>query len=101
MIDDRQERIRQRAYAIWENEGRPEGSHRQHWDQASAEIDLEDSRRGQQPREAAAGATSPATSGAPLQAETPLHDPFAKRRSNSPRQAGPTPRANDKPVAGS
>ncbi|TGQ34663.1 MULTISPECIES: DUF2934 domain-containing protein [unclassified Mesorhizobium] len=41
MTDDRQERIRQRAHAIWERAGRPEGSHQQHWDQATAEIDSE------------------------------------------------------------
>ncbi|MET3524273.1 DUF2934 domain-containing protein [Mesorhizobium sp. M4B.F.Ca.ET.017.02.2.1] len=41
MTDDRQERIRQRAHAIWEKAGRPEGADIQHWDQATAEIDGE------------------------------------------------------------
>ncbi|ESX61091.1 hypothetical protein X759_35440 [Mesorhizobium sp. LSHC420B00] len=40
-MTDRQERIRQRAHAIWEQAGRPDGSHQQHWDQATAEIDAE------------------------------------------------------------
>ena len=44
MTDDRQERIRQRAHAIWEKAGRPQGSHQQHWDQATAEIDGEDAK---------------------------------------------------------
>ncbi|CAH2407612.1 DUF2934 domain-containing protein [Mesorhizobium ventifaucium] len=44
MTDDRQERIRRRAHAIWEQAGRPEGAHQQHWDQATAEIDGEESR---------------------------------------------------------
>ncbi|RWD39252.1 DUF2934 domain-containing protein [Mesorhizobium sp.] len=44
MTDDRQERIRQRAHAIWEQAGRPDGAHQQHWDQATAEIDGEESR---------------------------------------------------------
>ncbi|RWP96472.1 DUF2934 domain-containing protein [Mesorhizobium sp.] len=39
MTDDRQERIRRRAHAIWEQAGRPDGVHQQHWDQAAAEID--------------------------------------------------------------
>ena len=39
MTDDRHERIRQRAHAIWEKAGQPEGAHQQHWDQATAEID--------------------------------------------------------------
>ena len=30
--------IRERAYAIWEREGRPEGRERQHWEQAAREI---------------------------------------------------------------
>ncbi|AZO08715.1 MULTISPECIES: DUF2934 domain-containing protein [unclassified Mesorhizobium] len=41
MTDDRQERIRRRAHEIWEQAGRPEGSHMEHWDQATAEIDGE------------------------------------------------------------
>ena len=39
MTDDRHERIRQRAHEIWEQAGRPEGAHMEHWDQATAEID--------------------------------------------------------------
>ena len=30
--------IRERAYAIWEREGRPEGRERQHWEQAAREV---------------------------------------------------------------
>ena len=30
--------IRERAYAIWEIEGRPEGRERQHWEQATREV---------------------------------------------------------------
>ncbi|RWO19552.1 MAG: DUF2934 domain-containing protein [Mesorhizobium sp.] len=44
MTDDRQERIRRRAHAIWERAGRPDGAHQQHWDEAAAEIDGEESR---------------------------------------------------------
>ncbi|WP_207478782.1 DUF2934 domain-containing protein [Arenibaculum pallidiluteum] len=36
-MDDREDRIRQRAYEIWEKEGRPEGRHDQHWSQAETE----------------------------------------------------------------
>lgn len=42
MTDDRQHRIRQRAHAIWESHGRPHGHDRDHWDQATREIDAED-----------------------------------------------------------
>jgi hypothetical protein len=40
---DWQERIRQRAQAIWEREGRPEGRHEDHWREAEKEIGAEDS----------------------------------------------------------
>jgi len=39
VTDDRQDRIRQRAHEIWEQAGRPEGAHQEHWEQATAEID--------------------------------------------------------------
>jgi hypothetical protein len=33
--------VRERAYAIWERMGRPEGAHEQHWSQAEAELEAE------------------------------------------------------------
>lgn len=38
MREDREDRLRQRAYAIWEAEGRPDGREHEHW--AQAECDL-------------------------------------------------------------
>jgi hypothetical protein len=38
MQDDREHRIRERAHALWEQAGRPEGRHDEHWRQASQEI---------------------------------------------------------------
>jgi Protein of unknown function (DUF2934) len=35
---DGEQAIRERAYAIWEEEGRPEGRHLDHWVRAEAEI---------------------------------------------------------------
>lgn len=35
-------RIRARALALWEREGRPEGRHLAHWEQATREIAEED-----------------------------------------------------------
>ena len=34
--------IRERAYEIWEREGRPDGQHENHWRQALAELALMD-----------------------------------------------------------
>ncbi|AZO55451.1 DUF2934 domain-containing protein [Mesorhizobium sp. M00.F.Ca.ET.151.01.1.1] len=42
MTDDRQERIRNRAHQIWQEEGQPAGHHERHWQQAAADIDRED-----------------------------------------------------------
>jgi hypothetical protein len=38
---DRQQRITERAFAIWEREGRPNGRAEDHWLQAEKEIDRE------------------------------------------------------------
>jgi hypothetical protein len=35
---DRNELIKQRAYAIWEREGRPHGKHEEHWRKAAEEM---------------------------------------------------------------
>ncbi|MER9626182.1 MULTISPECIES: DUF2934 domain-containing protein [unclassified Mesorhizobium] len=42
MDDDRHEKIRQRAYEIWMREGRPDGAHERHWQQAKQELGLDD-----------------------------------------------------------
>ena len=36
--NEREELIRRRAYAIWEQEGRPDGQHQRHWEQAAREM---------------------------------------------------------------
>ena len=36
---DRESRIRERAYALWEEAGRPEGEHDAHWTAAEREIE--------------------------------------------------------------
>jgi hypothetical protein len=37
-MSDREKDIRDRAHAIWEREGKPEGRHEEHWSQAEHEI---------------------------------------------------------------
>jgi hypothetical protein len=39
---DRHEKIQQRAYQIWEREGRPDGQHERHWRQAIDELDRDE-----------------------------------------------------------
>ncbi len=59
-----QERISQRAYALWENAGQPDGAHDEHWQQAFREIGMED---GTIMSDQAAAADMPVKEGAPHQ----------------------------------
>jgi hypothetical protein len=40
MTDSNEDTTRARAYRIWENAGKPEGSHESHWYQALKELGL-------------------------------------------------------------
>lgn len=51
MNGDQEEAIRNRAYQLWEADGRPDGKHESHWLQAARELGLAD------PLEQPAGAT--------------------------------------------
>ncbi|RVJ40003.1 DUF2934 domain-containing protein [Sinorhizobium meliloti] len=41
ITEDDEDRIRARAYEIWEREGRPDGGHERHWHQAEKELEEE------------------------------------------------------------
>ncbi|MBL3685257.1 DUF2934 domain-containing protein (plasmid) [Sinorhizobium meliloti] len=41
ITEDDEDRIRARAYEIWEREGRPDGGHERHWHQAQKELEEE------------------------------------------------------------
>jgi hypothetical protein len=43
MADDREEAVRRLAFAKWESEGKPEGQHERHWQEAEAAVPKEDS----------------------------------------------------------
>ena len=40
--EDREQRIRERAYSLWDGEGRPEGRADEFWERARALIEAED-----------------------------------------------------------
>jgi hypothetical protein len=44
MDEDHLQRIRARAHALWEQEGRPEGRSEEHWQRACQELAEEDER---------------------------------------------------------
>lgn len=43
---DREDRIKARAHAIWEDEGRPDARSSEHWERAEREIDQEAAQEG-------------------------------------------------------
>jgi hypothetical protein len=79
MPSEREERIRQRAYAIWEREGKPDGREAEHWEKAAAEIDAE-----RESTEAMTGAAETAEAGAP---PAPPETPPARRNRSTPKRA--------------
>lgn len=64
-MDDKSEAIRQRAYAIWKQEGRPPGRDYVHWHRAKEEITLAGDSRD--------AAFQMETEGATQALEAPLH----------------------------
>lgn len=87
MADDRQNRIRQRAHEIWEQEGRPDGAHERHWRQAENEMAAN-----AKPVKKPATARKPAASAKPAAAKVARPD-AAKAA------AAPKPKATAKPKA--
>jgi len=61
MIADREDLIRQRAYHLWDQDGRPAGMDQEYWYRAEREISLTDAERLSPPMEGpgAPGLTTP------------------------------------------
>ncbi len=78
MTDDKHERIRQRAHEIWEQAGRPEGAHMEHWEQAAAEIDAEKKQKAKSPKKAAVAKVAKAEKPAKAPAKAKATKPKAK-----------------------
>jgi Protein of unknown function (DUF2934) len=45
IMDDRENRIREIAYFMWEEEGRPDGQADRHWQSAKAIVESQDAER--------------------------------------------------------
>ena len=80
MTDDRHERIRQRAHEIWEQAGRPEGAHMDHWDQAAAEVDAASKPKAKSPKKAAADKPKAAKVEKPAKAPAKAKSPAKKAK---------------------
>ena len=60
MSDQHRNRVEQRAYELWEREGRPEGRHDHHWAEAERQIAAESGGVGIEQRKPAPGAAAAA-----------------------------------------
>jgi hypothetical protein len=86
MTSDSDTRIEERAYAIWEAEGRPHGRHDEHWHRAAQEIARESDEASSQP--APSGGSSQAGSVPGLRSH-PAASPQANgAKSGTPVEAG-------------
>jgi hypothetical protein len=99
MRSDREERIRQRAYQIWQSEGHGHGRQDDHWHQAEREIAAEDAagsgkapRRATGSRSASAGKSTAAKSVGAKPAEARA----ARSRSAAGEMRGDNPAAPKK-----
>ena len=120
-MTDKEDRVRQRAYEIWQRSGQQEGSALEHWLQASREIDAEDagpvvaenmiedtaSTAGpegaaslSEPSAGTETTPAPRTAGASTPGPDTSRSPVANRDRGGPRKASTTPRPTDKPIAG-
>jgi hypothetical protein len=68
---EREERIRQRAYRLWEEAGQPEGAAQDHWDRAAQDLDREDAKI---QRPGAPGEKPGVKTGSTPESETPSTD---------------------------
>ncbi len=86
------ERIKQRAYEIWESEGRPHGKDEEHWHLAAAEIRGETAVGGEAPTPRPARTRKTATK------EGPAAPP--KRPTRAKGEDAPAEKPAEKPTSG-
>jgi hypothetical protein len=57
--EEKEQRIRERAYQIWLDEGRPHGRDKEHWQQAEAQINAEEGEQQDRPKQSTQGGLPP------------------------------------------
>jgi hypothetical protein len=82
MQSDREERIRQRAYEIWQSEGHGHGRHEDHWHRAEREIAAEEAATSGKTRRPATPSRT-ASSGKSIAAKSAATKPPAARAARS------------------
>ena len=99
MRSDRDARIRERAYRIWDAEGRVEGKQDEHWARAEEEIDAEDAASPDAPsapqtkRAATARASAPVTGEAKPRTISEAREKDEAAAPKQPRRARKAPPA--------
>ena len=98
MQQDRESQVRQRAHAIWLEEGMPEGQSEQHWNRAQSEIDADDTAVTEEPAAAPepvepAAATPEVGSAPEFQNPDPVPVPPDVEAITDPASARATPAA--------
>lgn len=93
------DRIRKRAHEIWEEEGRPEGRHSEHWEQAVRDVTGASSgSKGAGKTKADSTAAPQAKQGKTAAAAKPASDKSASSKSAAPKSTTPKSTAS-KPTA--
>lgn len=113
MTNDVDEQIRQRAHAIWESEGRPDGRHEEHWLRAREQIEVLTGISGagavqKTPVPGSSTGTVPLAAGAKLRRGRGSSDTATAmtsratpaQRSNTDKPKGRSPRSPDQPLGG-
>jgi hypothetical protein len=85
MVEGREDQIRERAYRLWEEAGRPEGQHETHWNQASGEVGTTVSGRGQADDQATVDQLTPSEATVAVTTSAP------PRRGSEPEAKGRKP----------
>jgi hypothetical protein len=83
MTDDREQRIREHAYRLWEQEGSPEGRHEHHWTEALNAVEADGSSPDAETSEPSAPDTQ-ASGGVASQSGTGTRRATRKTRSATP-----------------
>ncbi len=99
VMDDREQLIRDRAYAIWQREGRPAGRESEHWQAAAREIEEELGSSGGAKEPSAAAATGGAAgepAGGKQAGATGTKKPAATRAKPAAAAKKPSAAAKDK-----
>ena len=90
MRSDRDERIKQRAYDLWQSEGHGHGRHEDHWHRAEREIAAEEVGPGATPRRVSRPRKAPAEKSA---AATPARSRSASTETRGEKPAAPKKRS--------